>query len=254
MKDDVIGLIDFGIVGRLDEDLREKIEEFFVGLISGNKDMIITGFFELGFAKGDINEEELKQDISEDLSIYYNMAVNKIKMSQAFGTIFSLAREYAMAMPQNLVLFMKAIVTAEAFGEEFDETFNFIKVCKPHIKEIIKKHKDPNHIMKVVKKSAIEYLELFKDFPKKFNKMSRKSEMEDDPVDQEDIKELKSDLSLALTRTTFGMVIAGLIIAGALTIQISQAPILGIFKISDIFFILALLVAIFTVIKTNRRN
>jgi len=254
MKDDIVGLIDYGIIGRLDESLKEKIEEFFVGLISGNKEMIVAGFFELGFTKEKINEEQLKQDISEDLSVYYNMAVDKIKMATAFGSIFNLARKYCMLFPQNLVLFMKAVVTAEAFGEEFDDSFNFIKVCKPYVKEIIKKKKDPDHIIKVVKESAIEYLKLFKDFPSKFNKMSRKSEMQEQAIDQEDIKELKTDLSLALTRTTFGMIIAGLVIAGALTIQISTEPILAIFKISDIFFILALIVAIFTIIKTKRRK
>jgi len=254
MKDDVIGLIDYGIVGRLDESLKEKIEGFFVGLISGNKELIVTGFFELGFAKGEINEEQLRQDISEDLSMYYDMSIDKIKMATAFGSIFTLARKYLMTLPQNLVLFMKAVVTAEAFGEELDESFNFIKVCKPYVKEIIKKKKDPNHIMKEVKKSAIEYLKLFKDFPGKFNKMARKSETQEAAINQEDIKELKTDLSLALTRTTFGMIIAGLVIAGALTIQISAEPVLAIFKISDIFFILALIMAIFTIIKTKRRN
>ena len=254
MKNDTIGLIDYGIVGKLDESLKEKIEEFFVGLISGDKELIITGFFELGFTKERINEEQLKQDISEDLSIYHNMPVDKIKMSQAFGSIFKLARKYVMILPQNLVLFMKAVVTAEAFGESFEKSFNFIKVCKPYVKEIINKKKDPNHIMKVVKKSAIEYLKLFKEFPRKFNKISRKSETEQTAVNQEDIQELKTDLSLALTRTSFGMIIAGLVIAGALTIQVSQEPVLAIFKISDIFFILALIMAIFTIIKTKRRK
>ena len=151
MKNDVVGLIDYGIVGGVKEDMKDKIEGLFVGLINGDKEMVANGFLELGIVPKETNEEELKNDISEDLGVYHNLPANEIKMSEAFGVIFHLARKYIMTLPQNLVLFMKAVITAEAFGERFDPTFNFIKVCNPYVKKIIKRKKDPNYIMATIK-------------------------------------------------------------------------------------------------------
>ena len=215
--------------------------------------MIVESYIELGIVPSDVNEEELKNDFSDALGTYYNVSGKQMKMSKAFSDLFGLAKKYHMILPQNLVLFMKGVATSESLGEKLDPNYNFIQSCKPYVKELMKKKKEPKYIIKALKENAFNYYEFFKDFPEKFNKLTRNKEKMELNINEKALMELRRDLDVSLVRSTLGMLAAGLAIAGALTIQTDIQPyIFNIPWISTLFFILAFIVGIYILIKTRK--
>jgi len=79
MKDEIIGFMDFGMMGRLDEEMREKGIDLFVAVLERNPNKIINEMLNLGITSPEeIDTRSLKIDIKEMLDQYYDKPLKEI--------------------------------------------------------------------------------------------------------------------------------------------------------------------------------
>jgi len=244
LKDGKIALLDFGIVGKIDSSLRNKIEKLFVSLVQADKETLASSFMELGIVK-DVNIEQLKEDMNTHLGPYYNLPLNQIDISSAFYDLITLSRKYNMKLPKNFVLLIKAIATTEGFCKELDPNYNFVKSSKLYIKKIIFKKTDPEYILSSIKSNLITFKDLIQSFPKDFKRFIASKEKVKVDIDDEDIRRLTLPVNLALNRLSLGVITAGLLIAASLIIPTKLQPlILNIPLLSLFLYLLALILTL----------
>ncbi len=218
-------LLDFGIVGKINSDMTEKIETMFLALMKPDKDLLIDSLIDLGFVEGSVNIMELKSDMSKQLGKYYGAALKDISTSELIYDMLAMARKYHLKLPVNFILLLKAMITVEGFGKELNPNFVFIKETKPMVDKIIEKRSSLSYVFRNWREKLISTSTDTIKIPKEINmtlKELREGHVKVKIVDPA-ISNFAYEVDKSSNRITFGLVIAGTLVAAAI-IALAKIP------------------------------
>lgn len=132
-----VGFIDFGMVGSLSQERRDELLSLIYAIserdASGIVDALITWS---GQDALDLTELELAA--SYFLQKQGNLP---LQLGKALTDMLSTAREFRLALPPDLVLLFKALITADGVLLRMDPQFDIIHILRPVIKkEMLKRY------------------------------------------------------------------------------------------------------------------
>ena len=64
-----IGLLDFGMVGRIDERLREEFEDLLLAIVNSDVPLLTSLIIRIGSAPSDLNQSSLQNDLADFVSL-----------------------------------------------------------------------------------------------------------------------------------------------------------------------------------------
>ena len=243
LKNNKIGLVDFGIIGHFTKKLKNKSIELFYGIVEEDLDSIIDSFLDMGLiSEKQTKIEDFKADIIEVIDPLQGSSLDKVKVSYVLEDVLDIALKHHVKLPLDFVLFGKTILEIEGVGLEYAPKFKFVDSAKPFLEKLIKKDVIISNMSKDLVRSLIKYRRFFKDLPDQINNTFRRIQKGTIKIDVEDtdVKRLGKDIDTSSNRLTYGMIIAALIIAGALLAPIGKPILYGYSIASVLSFIFAL--------------
>lgn len=166
--------LDFGIVGRIDEELEKKLFALFSALVEPNLEKTAESLIDLHIGNEDVDEEVLKRGIEETLGDYYDQTLKEMNFEEIFYSAIDVARRSKIKMPPHLVLFGKSLVTMEGFCREIDPNFNAVQNAKPYVNKIIRQKLSYTNIKKESKNLAKQFYFELSNIPKYAKSFTRK--------------------------------------------------------------------------------
>ena len=239
LKDGRIGLVDFGIVGYFDDFLKQRSVEMFYGVVEQDADAIIDAFSKMNLlASEDTDVEQLKKDIQAPLSQLKNKKLRDVKVSFILEEVLDIALRHRVRMPIDFILFGKALVTMEGVGLEYDPNFTLTKVAGPYVESLIKKQIIRDAMGKGMWRDFLRYKKLFSEFPDRVTNALERIQKGTIKIDVEDsdVGRLGLEIDKSSNRLTYGIIIAALLITGALLKDVGQPIYGGVSLISLSFF------------------
>jgi ubiquinone biosynthesis protein len=109
----VIGLLDFGMVGRIDEQLREDIEDMLLALANHDATQLTSIITRVGDVPADLDEAGLGLDINEFIEQYAARPIDELNVSAALGEMTEIIRRYQITLPPRVGLLIKVLVMLE---------------------------------------------------------------------------------------------------------------------------------------------
>jgi len=248
-KDSKIAFVDFGIFGKLDEKLRKNCIRLFKGVITNNVDDIIESLLEIGSVKKEVDRGSLKEEIERIIEPLQNARIKDIKISRLLENILEIGLKYNIKMPIPLVLFGKTIATLEGVALEYDPNFKIVENSQTFIERLIKKEFSVSYMAKESMKTLAKFMKFMKDLPDQMSKALRTVQEGKVKIDVKDtdIKGLSIEIDKSSNRLSYGMVIAALIVAGALTVNVKMLTIFKLPMISFICFVFAAILGLFLI-------
>ena len=119
-----IGLVDFGMAGRLSEELRAHLATSFIALTKKDLDVIADIYMEIGVVSPDTDVERLKRDLQEVLDRYYGIPTRCLDVRRCFNDALRIARDHHILLPRDFVLLGKSFVTMAMMARELDPDFD----------------------------------------------------------------------------------------------------------------------------------
>lgn len=165
-QDGKFALCDFGMVGKINPRLKERLRVFLVSVVEKDVDGIIASLFSLGIVPDGERIEEMREDIYDLLDRYYNIPIGRFNMKMAYEEGFLLLKRYKVTLPRNLTLLAKALIEVEGLGNLLDPEFDVMNHLKPYIREIIKERYSVSGILDVLSKTGGEYVKFLRNFPR----------------------------------------------------------------------------------------
>ncbi|HIH42158.1 TPA: AarF/ABC1/UbiB kinase family protein [Candidatus Woesearchaeota archaeon] len=227
MKNGKIGLVDFGIVGHFNENLKNKSIALFTGIIEGDSARIIKTFLEMGMNIEQVNYDAFKDDLEQILAEMKDTSVSDVKISYILDDILNLALKHNVRMPVDFVLFGKTIATLEGVALKYDPDFKIIESSKPLIRKLAhKKFSVREHALNIYRTYS-SFKESIKNIPiytlEIMNKI-REGKIKIDIADT-DIKTLSLEMEHSSGNIAFGMIIAALFVTSGLMLQSDKLPV-----------------------------
>ncbi len=128
LPDGKIGMIDFGIVGRLSKKVRDSIIIMFVALIEEDYETLAAEYVHLSQPRGVIDFAQLQKDLMDTISPYVGMSLGEINVGKLLLRSTATAVKHNLRVPRELMLLFKAMVTIEAMGRKLDPHFDMMEV------------------------------------------------------------------------------------------------------------------------------
>jgi ubiquinone biosynthesis protein len=131
LPEGAIAIIDFGIVGTLDEQLREELTDLLVGIVNANPERMAAAMIALGASTGRVDDRSLRQDLSALLRRYSGRSVSEIFLGPVIGDFLEIARHHSLRLPPDLALLAKVLIMEEGLAAGLDPEFRIGPALAP---------------------------------------------------------------------------------------------------------------------------
>lgn len=233
LPNNVICIFDFGMVGRLDDDLKQQLTELLLAVLKRDVDQIISQLIYSGELLDEGNLKNLKRDLSEFIDDYYDLVLQDLKVGKMIIDFIEILTEYRIKFPSNLMLLARSLIAMEGLGRQLDPDFNMVQHLRPFTEKIVRERYSPGSISKELTKTVMAYQALGKSLPKDIKEFINRVNRNKFKIDLEHrgLERMVTDLDKSTNRISFSLVIAALIIGSSLIMQTDKGPILFGFPI-----------------------
>lgn len=121
-----LGIIDFGMVGAVDEPTRFRLLSMLGAIAAGDGDAMVEAFLTLGFADTGVNETELRDDLAALFRSQLDRPLADVAVGSLVGEIFKVIRQHRLVLPPSMALLLKTIVMCEGLGARLDPSFRLL--------------------------------------------------------------------------------------------------------------------------------
>ncbi|MEA1912657.1 MAG: AarF/ABC1/UbiB kinase family protein [candidate division WOR-3 bacterium] len=229
-NDGKISMLDFGLMGKLDDETMEILSDLMIAGTQKNVDRIMETLLELEVTEREVNKRELRSDIRFFLDKYYGISLHKIDTKDVSDDLFRIARKYGLKIPRDLVLLAKTLSTLEGVVNQLDPEFNIIEELKPHVESLIRKRYDLLKLLGDLKKILRSYFLFLKKLPDDLTTILRRAKDGSITVkfEHRGLGELIVHSEKSANRLSLSLIIAALIVGSALIIQTGKLFTFGI--------------------------
>jgi ubiquinone biosynthesis protein len=233
LADNTICIFDFGMVGRLDDDLKLHLTELLLCVLRRDVDRLVMQLLYSGDLHDESNLKNLKRDLTEFIDDYYDILLQDLKVGKLLIDFIDILTEYKIKFPANLMLLSRALFVMEGLGKQLDPNFNMVEQLKPFAEQIITERYSPTNIAKDAAKTLQSYQALGKSLPKDIKEFINRINRNKFKIDLEHrgFERLINDLDKSTNRISFSMIISALIVGSSLIMQIDKGPMLFGFPI-----------------------
>ncbi len=225
LSDGRLGLMDFGIVGRLTDEYREGVAETFIAIVNRDFDRLVEQYIRLGYVSEDVDIEtfrnEFKVDLVDFLEPLYGKTLKQINVTEYIDTITSLALKHRLRIPSDLLFMNKALLTIEGLGRRLDPDFDFLSVAEPYALRLLRKRISPVWVYKRSRKDIRDFTDFMVSLPKQMRVILRKAIKDDLQLRLSHIgfDKFTRDLDRSTNRIAFSLIVAAIIIASSVVIH-----------------------------------
>ncbi len=228
LEDNTVCMLDYGMVGRLDENLKFQLVDLLVALLQRDVDRLINLLLYSGELTEEVNTRQLRRDLSEFIDNYYEIPLQEINAGKLLVEFVEILTQYRIKFPSDLMLLAKALVTMEGLGRQLDPDFNMIGHLKPFMEKLVKERMTPATLSKEFLQVLQGYGGLMKHLPRDLKEFINRVNRNKFKIDLEHrgLERLISDLDKSSNRLSFSLLIGALIVGSSLIMQTEKGPLL----------------------------
>ena len=131
IQGNTIALLDFGMVGRIDEDLREQIEDMLVAISNQDSIHLTSILMRLGSVPGDLDEAALRSDVTDFVTLYGSQSLNRLQLGRVLTDMFEMIFRYRISLPSQVAMLLKVLITLEGTGKTLHPNFSLVEIMEP---------------------------------------------------------------------------------------------------------------------------
>ncbi|OJW82017.1 AarF/UbiB family protein [Thiobacillus sp. 65-1402] len=225
LPDNRIGMIDFGMVGILTHSRRNQIVDLLHALTRKDVQGLLQILLDWS-GESVLDEDRLAYDVAELLQSYDDLQLKDVRIGALLNDITALMRDNNLALPADLTLLFKTLITLEGLGQQLDPEFHMIDHVTPFVERIIQLRYTPQALLARGRKSMRETLDVLADLPRDLRHLLRDMRRGRVKVDL-DLKRLDQfghQLDRASNRLTMGILTASLVVGSSIIMTVEGGP------------------------------
>lgn len=160
-----IGVIDFGLVGALDDRLRDRLGKLLTAFVRERPEQLTEALLALGTSAGHVDRPRLSRDLGELLERYVGRGIGEIALGPALADLFGIVRRHRLRVPRDLALLFAMLAEAEGTVAQVDPEFQFSEALTPYARRQLFAQLTPASVGRRLEHFALDFEELALDFP-----------------------------------------------------------------------------------------
>lgn len=213
-----LGVIDFGIVGRLSRKSRDQLATMVWAMIQEDYETLCFTYAELGQVEGAVDFESFQREVRNTLSPYLGLNLSEVNSGRVLIEATKIAAKYQIRVPGDWMLVFKAIVTMEGMGRTIDPEFDIMSLAQELIGDIISIQYSPERFKNDAIVIAKDFGSLVQQLPRHLRWWMRKVAKNDYAIEwvSPDVRSLTAQVEQSATKLSASLAGMGFLIAGAI--------------------------------------
>jgi ubiquinone biosynthesis protein len=256
-----IAFVDFGMVGRLNEDLKYHLCSLLIALMRQDSDGIVQAILCLGLVSEDFDSRSLQTDLDLLREQYYDVPLSQVSLGNTLRDLFVVANRHSIVIPTDLTLLGKALLTMEGVAEKLDPELSIVNLAEPFGRRLLLERYHPKQLQKRWWRQISGFTEAFINLPRQAGQLSKlirtgklKMEIAIPEIDLllQKLDQVSNRITVSIVLLSFSIIMVGLIIASSL----GKAPALilhfPVIEIGSSVAGIMLLWLIYSIFRTGR--
>ncbi len=177
LPDGRVGLINFGIMGFIDQEMMQHLANVFVGYAEHDYPRLITVFMNMGLINDKTDLRNFKYDLIAISEPFYGRSLEHIQVKEVFDKMISLTTKYRVRLPRELILLFKTMVGLESIAKRLCPEANILETMKPYATRLLERKLDPQVVMGEMRHDIFNFANMFKNSPELMHKIFRNMAM-----------------------------------------------------------------------------
>jgi ubiquinone biosynthesis protein len=243
LDDGRLGLVDFGLAGRLTDADMSRLTRLFIDAATENVAVLPRRLAELGVRYPREREDELRARLEEMYYRYYGTRLSDIDPIEAIREALALIYSMNLRLPTRFVILDKTIATLGSVAAEVYPDFNVFEVAKPYARQLVAERLSPRRLALRTQREAQELGEIALALPRQIHDVME--ELVDGEflvkISNPGVDDLAHHIDVAVNRIAVALVILGGLVGSSLigVLAKSGPHFLGLHLISVLGFLIS---------------
>jgi ubiquinone biosynthesis protein len=223
-EDGRLALLDFGLIGRLDDDTRTSLALLLLAIAQNRADDVADVIVSLSLTSASSDEAGFAHDLRRKLPRYQWRPLSGIKTGEGLADLQRLCLQHGIALPTSFALVGKTLSQAESIARTLDPSLDPVEMIRSEgwnvMAQEAEKRLEPSQLLAYVFTQLQPLLRL----PRRVSQLVSKAETGTlkigiAPVELESVEQL---LRSTANRLGAAMIISALLIASALMARVNH--------------------------------
>ncbi|MBI3392449.1 MAG: AarF/ABC1/UbiB kinase family protein [Nitrospirae bacterium] len=224
LPDGRIGIVDFGIVGRVSEDQRRLFADTFVAFVRKDFGRLVEAYVEMGIVSPDTDlhmfRREFKRDLEELIEPIFGRRFRQIPLAEYAQRGVDLAVKYKLQLPRDLYLLNKTMVTIEGLALELAPDLDLYGLARPFAERLVKKYYSASGMARDAGEEILKIASLVRNAPKRADDMVEKV-LKDDlhlNLSHKGLDRFTQEFDRSSNRLSFALIIASIVVGSSIIV------------------------------------
>jgi ubiquinone biosynthesis protein len=164
-----VGVLDAGMVGRLDDQLREQVINMLLAAGDQDSERLTDVICQICNAPPDLDRAALSNDLEDVFNEYGTQAVGEFDIGGALTAITSLLHQHKAFMPSRLSMLIKCLIVLEGTAQGLNASFSLAQLLEPYRRQFVLEQMSPDHWLRLAARHRHEWERLAETAPRHLN-------------------------------------------------------------------------------------
>ena len=174
--DGTIGLIDFGMIGILDDQTQDHLADLLIYINQQDADRLVDVLLDLGVTKTRIDRASLRHDVQHLMSTYWGLPLGELRIAALLNDVLAAMRKNHLHLPSNLSLLLKTVIMIEGMGVKLDPEFRLTTVLESYAERLIMRKYSPIKLIRTMGQASLDLARLGTEMPQHLRRIVNATE------------------------------------------------------------------------------
>lgn len=225
--DHALCLIDWGMIGRLTPGDRHDLTDLISAVVDRDSERLLDAVLAIAVKGEDaIDHRRLERSLLDIIDLYASVPIEDLNIGNFLMDITGTLRKFQLRLPADMMIMIKALITAEGSARHLYPKLNVIAEAEPHIRKIAGERFRPLHILKTLRISFSQLLKFQGQLPKRLAQIIEKIERGDINIrfQHENLDGFRKTLQNIFNKLALSIIIGSMIIGSSMIITTGVKP------------------------------
>jgi ubiquinone biosynthesis protein len=257
LPDNVICLLDFGMVGTIDRNTKERFVDLVDSIVRRDDTMAAHQILKITSWEEEPDLRLLEKDVADFMGRHLYKPLKEINLGKLLHELLELAALYRLRIYPDIFLMMKALTAVEGIARRLDPDFDMVTQSAPFVAKVKRNRFSPKRIEGDIVRLISQSYQFIHEFPRDLLEITRliRQQKLSFKHSLEGFDRMLSTHDQISNRISFSIVIAALIIGSALIVISNTPPLFyGISLIGIIGFLAAAILGIWLLVAILKKG
>lgn len=161
-----LAIIDFGMVGRINDKMRRSLLQIASAIARGDIDRLVDELLEAGITGRRVRLNLLRQDIERLLESLQVSTLQELTATDVTNQIMKLALKHELQLPAELVMLVRLLAISEGIAAQLSPDFHMLDFAVPYVRKFLAEARDPRKLLPHLAQATVDGVEFGLELPR----------------------------------------------------------------------------------------